>query len=256
MPETALAPTFTGKRSVTDMINNINSDTLYWVFSTMPQTLAAFVGLVIAGVSFIQQRIDDIVETDSTYTEIYEDVKKYIHSGLKKILYASLCILPIDFFCLYLNGYIINVIHNPFVFIICSLLVLINVCIFGYTILYVVKILSPKFLSSTIAKLSNEYHGGSVDISDFIKHFMDFEKEVRRVTEKSLAIQEKTMNIYQMVNVLFSAGILTRQEVNRILTLNKMRNLIIHGGEIKHVEKTLDNQLIAITNKLNDISCL
>jgi uncharacterized protein YutE (UPF0331/DUF86 family) len=85
---------------------------------------------------------------------------------------------------------------------------------------------------------------------------MDFEKEVRRVTEKSLAIQEKTMNIYQMVNVLFSAGILTRQEVNRILTLNKMRNLIIHGGEIKHVEKTLDNQLIAITNKLNDISCL
>jgi hypothetical protein len=87
MPETALTPTFTGKRSVTDMINNINSDTLYWVFSTMPQTLAAFVGLVIAGVSFIQQRIDDIVETDSTYTEIYEDVKKYIHSGLKKILY-------------------------------------------------------------------------------------------------------------------------------------------------------------------------
>jgi hypothetical protein len=48
-------------------MNNISSDTLYWIFSTMPQTLAAFVGLVIAGVCFIQQRIDDVVETDSTF---------------------------------------------------------------------------------------------------------------------------------------------------------------------------------------------
>jgi hypothetical protein len=126
----------------------------------------------------------------------------------------------------------------------------------GYTIIYVLKILSPKFLSSTIEKLSKEYHGGSVDISDFIKHFNDFEKEVKRVTEKSLAIQEKSMNIYQMVNILLSAGILTRQEVKRILNINKMMNLIIHGGDIKHVEKTLDNQLITITNKLKDISCL
>ncbi len=237
-------------------MNNINSDTLYWIFSTMPQTLAAFLGLVIAGVSFIQQRIDDIVETDSSYTEIYVDVKKYIHSGMKKILYAALCILTIDFFCLYLNGYIINEIHDILVAAACSLLVIINICILGYTIIYVLKILSPKFLSSTIEKLSKEYHGGSIDISDFIKHFNDFEKEVKRVTEKSLAIQEKSMNIYQMVNILLSAGILTRQEVKRILNINKMMNLIIHGGDIKHVEKTLDNQLIAITNKLKDISCL
>lgn len=230
-------------------MNHISSDTLYWIFSTMPQTLAAFVGLVIAGVSFIQQRIDDSVETDSSYTEIYIDVKSGIHDGLKKILYASLCILGLDFFCLFFNGYIMASMSALAILICCSAMVIINGCIFLYTILYVLRILNPKFLTETIDKLSSEYHNGTVDITDFIKHFADFEKQVRRVSEKSQFNQEKTMNIYQMVNVLFSAGIFTRQEVNKILTINKMRNLVIHGGDIKHVEKTIDTQLIAIDRK-------
>jgi hypothetical protein len=237
-------------------MNNISSDTLYWIFSTMPQTLAAFVGLVIAGVCFIQQRIDDVVETDSTFTEIYMDVKKCIHSGLKKILYASLCVLAADFFCLYLNKNIANASHNIYVVIGCSLMVVVNICIFAYTIVYVLRILNPRFLNDTIHRLSNEYHDGTVDISYFIRHFADFEKEIRRVAEKSLYASEKAVNIYQMVNMLFTAGILTRQEVNKILNINKMRNLVIHGGDIKHVEKAIDNQLVTITNKLRDISCL
>lgn len=237
-------------------MNNISSDTLYWIFSTMPQTLAAFVGLVIAGVSFIHQRIDDIVEADSSYTEIYMDVKTFIHSRLKRILFASLFVLTVDFCCLYLNSYIIGAIHDLFVAAGCTALVVINVCTFAYTIAYVLRILNPKFLNETIEKLSSEYSKGTVEISDFIRHFVEFEKQIRRVAEKSLYGQEKAVNIYQMVNMLFSAGILTRQEVSRILTINKMRNLVVHGGDIKHVEKAIDNQLVSMTSKLSDISCL
>jgi len=231
-------------------MNNITSDTLYWIFSTMPQTLAAFIGLVIAGISFIEQRIDDNIEKDSTYTEIYIDVKKNIHSGLKKILYTSVCVLALDFLCLFLNNYIIGLIHYFLVGIACSTLVIINIGTFGYTIIFILRILNPKFLDEIIQKLASEYHDGTIDTSKFIRHFIDFEKEIRRITKNSLSSNEKMNNIYQMINILLSAGILSRQEFNDILIIKKMRNLIIHGGDIKHVEQSIDNSLVTITNKL------
>ena len=44
----------------------MDRNALDWLFSTAPQTIAAFVGLIFAGVCFIIGKIDDRVEKDST----------------------------------------------------------------------------------------------------------------------------------------------------------------------------------------------
>ena len=51
----------------------MDRNALDWLFSTAPQTIAAFVGLIFAGVCFIIGKIDDRVEKDSTWgiTNIY-----------------------------------------------------------------------------------------------------------------------------------------------------------------------------------------
>ena len=48
----------------------MDRNALDWLFSTAPQTIAAFVGLIFAGVCFIIGKIDDRVEKDSTLLEI------------------------------------------------------------------------------------------------------------------------------------------------------------------------------------------
>ena len=47
----------------------MDRNALDWLFSTAPQTIAAFVGLIFAGVCFIIGKIDDRVEKDSTLLE-------------------------------------------------------------------------------------------------------------------------------------------------------------------------------------------
>ena len=47
-------------------IIDMDRNALDWLFSTAPQTIAAFVGLIFAGVCFIIGKIDDRVEKDST----------------------------------------------------------------------------------------------------------------------------------------------------------------------------------------------
>ena len=76
---------------------------LDWTFSTTPQAIAALVGLIFAGVSFIIATINKEIEADSTREDICNEMKKDIHSNLKILFYlagasiiADLIILLVD----------------------------------------------------------------------------------------------------------------------------------------------------------------
>ena len=81
----------------------MDRNALDWLFSTAPQAIAALVGLVAAGTSFIYGKIDSRIDADQTLAEIGEEAKKRIHKNLTRILWQTLAIVVWDLACLFLN---------------------------------------------------------------------------------------------------------------------------------------------------------
>ena len=59
----------------------MTSDTMYWLFSTAPQAIAALVGIVFTGMFFMSGNIDGRVREDSTLAEIAEEAKKAMYKN-------------------------------------------------------------------------------------------------------------------------------------------------------------------------------
>ena len=64
----------------------MDRNALDWLFSTAPQALAALVGLIFAGVAFIQGGIDKEAEQDDSKVDICNEMKREIHGYIKKQL--------------------------------------------------------------------------------------------------------------------------------------------------------------------------
>lgn len=241
----------------------MDRNALDWLFSTMPQAIAALVGLIVASASFILGKIDDRIEIDSTLTEIGNEVKSKIYDGLKNLLYWTLCIVFIDLLCLYLNpignNKIISFSGNfDFYFVTTVLFVVLNVYVFYKAVVYVKEMMNPKFFDEEIELLSEKYrddikkHAESktVKVGEFIEHFIEFERLLRYSGLFPNNYQSKTLTMNQMVWQLWKMEKIDRGMLDKIKHIIRLRNVVMHGGDIVQVEKELDDELVAITEIL------
>ncbi len=63
----------------------MDKETLYWLFSTAPQALAAIIGIVFTGLIFMSGNIDNRVREDPTLSEIGDEAKTIMHRNMKVI---------------------------------------------------------------------------------------------------------------------------------------------------------------------------
>lgn len=235
----------------------MDRNALDWLFSTAPQTIAAFVGLIFAGVSFILGKIDDRVEDDSTLLEIVKEVKSQIYNGLNKLLKITFVGILADLLCLYLNP-----IENDrglsfsgdfsFYFAITIVFFLLNIYIIYTATSYIRRIMQPDFFDEAIASLAKDYKSGSVNIGSFIEDFIAFEKALRNIANMYNIYSQKPLTIYQITRELLNRGQIDKKDFETILSINKLRNIVIHGGDIQKIEKHIDDELKRITQKLID----
>ncbi len=81
----------------------MDRNALDWLFSTAPQAIAALVGLIFAGVSFINGKIDDRVDNDETLSDIAKEAKRQVYNGLKILITLTILGIIIDLLCVFLN---------------------------------------------------------------------------------------------------------------------------------------------------------
>ena len=65
---------------------------------------------------------------------------------------------------------------------------------------------------------------------------------------------QKPLTVYQMVRELFNRELIDKKDLEIILSINKLRNIVIHGGNIPKIEKHIDDELKRITQKIIDKS--
>lgn len=101
--------------------------------------------------------------------------------------------------------------------------------------------------------LAKNYKYGSVNIGEFIEDYIKFEKVLRDLIDDN-SYSQKPLTVYQMVRELFNRELIDKKDLEIILSINKLRNIVIHGGNIQKIEKHIDDELKRITQKIMDKS--
>ena len=118
--------------------------------------------------------------------------------------------------------------------------------------------MNPSFVASTIKDLSKDYNNKEltntnvVEVSDFIQHFIQLERILRNsdLFSDKKDNYHKPLPLSQMLRDLYNLQIINREDYHNIREINRIRNLVLHGGDIQKIDGMIDLKLQEITNKI------
>lgn len=222
----------------------MDRNALDWLFSTAPQALAALVGLIFAGVAFIIGAIDKQVKQDDSSEDILLSMKMQIHADMKMLFLLSGVSIISDFFLLALNS-----IQEGFVFsfegqfspylTLAAIVLVMNVATLIYSLWFIIKVASPDFFSKTVKHLSQLEREGDVEVKEYLVAFIEMEKALRTLSIFYVPKGEKQPSVNEMLKELKYRRLMDARDVDDMFSLTRLRNLIMHGGEIQHVERQM-----------------
>lgn len=236
----------------------MDRNALDWLFSTLPQALAALVGLIFTGVAFILGAIDKETARDETRKDIFDEMKRVIHVNMKRLYWLAGISVIMDLVLI-----IINPIEDGFRFslrgtfdpylLIAGLIIIFNVVTLVYSLWFIVHVANPGFFNKTVARLSEEINQGTVDSKDFVMNCIEMEKAMRALPIFSNSSGHRPYMMTEMVKELQYRQLLDPYEVDRLTVIIRLRNLIVHGTEISHVESDIYNEVKAFAKKFKEL---
>lgn len=221
-------------------------DTLYWLFTTAPQAIAALVGITFTGMIFMVGNIDNRVKVDSTLYDIAEAAKVAMYKNLKVSAGFSLFVIIYDLIMISSAKWITTGTVFPDI-LYCGFWAL-NISSLAVVSMYVFQVVSPNYFDSVVKNMSERYKGGSVDKNIYLNNFIEFEKLVRGIGGANS--RNGFISLPEINNMLVSDGIITKQEARQLSEARKIRNLIVHGHDIDKIDKVYNDALLRITDKI------
>ena len=61
----------------------MDENTMYWLFTTAPQAIAALVGIIFTGMFFMAESIDNRVRADQSLAEIGDTAKTALYKNMR-----------------------------------------------------------------------------------------------------------------------------------------------------------------------------
>ena len=233
----------------------MDRNALDWLFSTAPQALAALVGLIFAGVAFIIGAIDKQVSQDDSSEDILLSMKMQIHADMKRLFWLSGASIISDFLLLALNS-----IQEGFVFsfkgqfspylTIAGIVLVMNVATLIYSLWFIIKVASPYFFSKTVKHLSQLEREGDVEVKEYLVAFIEMEKALRTLSIFDVPNGEKQPSVNEMLKELKYRRLMDAHDIDNMFSLTRLRNLIMHGGDIQHVERQMYDKVKKYTKDI------
>ena len=227
----------------------MDENTLFWLFTTAPQAIAALVGITFTGMIFMVGNIDNRVKIDSTLYDIAEAAKVAMYKNLKVVAGLSLFVILYDMVmiravkCIITGAGISELLYWLFWILNISSLVIVS--------MYVFQVVSPNYFDSVVKNMSESYKGGSVDKNTFLNNFIKFEKLVRGIGGANS--RNEFISLPEINNMLVSNEIISKEEAWQLSEARKIRNLIVHGHNIEKIDKKYNDDLLRITDKIRNV---
>lgn len=221
---------------------------MYWLFTTAPQAVAALIGIIFTGMFFMAESIDNRAKEEQSLLEIAEAAKTALYKNMQIVAVLAAITIIYD---LFLTSMVVRLSNPDFCLTnwLIGGFVVLNISTIYVTFMYVFQAVNPNYFNKIAANLSRKYMDGDIDKSDFINHFITFERAAREIPYIQ-QIDGRYMTIPEIIRILVSHEIINREDASQIYEINKIRNLIIHGEPIEKVDRKIDNKLQEITNKI------
>lgn len=226
----------------------MEKETMYWLFTTAPQAVAALVGIIFTGMFFMAESIDNRAKEEHDLLEIADAAKTALYRNMKVVALLSAITIVYD---LFLTSIAVKM-ANPYFCLTFWLVVafaILNISTIWLTFKYVLQVVNPNYFDKIAANLSSKYQTGDIDKSVFINHFIQFE-HVARNTPFIQKADGRYLSIPEIIRLLVSHEIINRDEASQMYEINKIRNLIVHGEPIDKVDRKIDENLQKITAKV------
>ena len=228
----------------------MDENTMYWLFTTAPQAIAALVGIIFTGMFFMAESIDNRARADQSLTEIAESAKTALYKNMRAVAVLAAITIVYD---LFLVAFVSELADKDCCWTgwLVTIFAVLNFCTIYCALRYVFQAVSPNYFNKIAANLSSKYKSGEVNSSDFINHYIAFERAVRNIPFIR-QMNEQYASIPVIIRMLVSHEIIDRDEAGQMFEINKIRNLIVHGEPIDKVDRKFDDTLQEITNKVTE----
>lgn len=237
----------------------MDRNALDWLFSTAPQALAALVGLIFTGVAFILGAIDKEVARDESRKDIYDEMKREIHIDMKRLYWLAGLSVVIDLVLIIVNPvedghrFSFKGSFDPYLFL-AGMVVLLNIVTLVYSLWFIVHVANPSFFNNTVSRLSQDISQGTVEAKDFLMEYIDMEKAMRGLSIFQTPQEHRPIAMTNMVRELQYRQLIEPQDVDKLTSIIHLRNLIVHGSDISHVEADIFNDVKDLKEKIGELN--
>ena len=226
----------------------MDENTMYWLFTTAPQAIAALVGIIFTGMFFMAESIDNRVRADQSLTEIGDSAKTALYKNMRIVAVLAAATIVYDLFLVAIVKLMAgeSFCLSRWLIIFFAALNFSTICC---ALNYVFQAVSPNYFNEIAKNLSSKYKSGEVDKQVFLDHFIDFER-VARSLPIIRQMDGRYFSIRDILRVLVENQMITPDESRMMSEISKVRNLMVHGEPIEKVDRKLDDELQRITNKI------
>ncbi|RJQ54061.1 MAG: hypothetical protein C4530_17125 [Desulfobacteraceae bacterium] len=237
----------------------MTQDGIYWLFTSSAQTVAAFVAFLLAGFALSLGMLDGTIQRDETMAEVVEELKRGYHNRVRDLSYLTgLAIV---------TNLLIVMLQAVGTFYHWSLLGLgagLNVVAIGLAIHFTVGLINPNRVRNAARRLLEALPipttpEPTASVADFLAMFIPLERKLRDlafgVTQEklisSISSEQRFISFPRIVQSLVIHEMISKSEAERILSLARYRNLVVHG-QVESVEQEMVNEAKDILALLND----
>ena len=236
----------------------MDRNALDWLFSTTPQALAALVGLIFAGVSFIVGAINKQMDRDDSQIDICMAMKERIHNEMKWLYWLSGSSIILDLLFLIMNPieegvrFSLEGSFSPYL-LFSGLTFLLNIVTLIYALWFIINVTRPSYFDETVKRLSGQEQKGDVEVKEYLMEYIELEKALRDLPMFRAAKGGQQLPVSVMLRELKFSRLIDAHDVDNMIALTRLRNLIMHGADIEYVERSMYDNVKTYTKVLKEL---
>jgi len=233
------------------------SENIYWLFSSAAQTIAAFIAFLLAGYALVHTMMETAAQADETLVEIHEALKQRYHRQLSLLVITTAAAILTCLSAVYFNkgdwwwfGLLAGTAGA-----------LCTAAMVG-GVLFVVRIVDPGKYRKAARQLAREAKPkpevpAVASRAEFFDNFVAVDRLLRvfwemRTRGQRVSRRPSPPTFREMLETLMIAEALPSGLHERLLAINRYRNLVFHG-HVEQVDAELLAELKAIRAQLEQI---
>ena len=238
-----------------------NVDYIYWTFTAAAQSVAAFIGLLLAGYALVHSLMEAARERDETLDEIHGALRMRFHRWLALLAALTCLAIVLSLVVVFTNRW-----EFPGKYVIVAIVGLIDIASVVCGLAFVVVTSHPSRYAFTAERVLAQrkpdlaLSGEAVPVGKFFAVIGRLERALRKALqagdiEVAPAGNSRSPSIRQMADALLQNERIDADLHRELLVIGQYRNLV-HHGHVTTADKTMLDRVLAAVKRLGTTSTL